>query len=95
MALLRHLGAKSLKGAGRPLGHRKGVAKGLRDRLFELVEGAAEELAAGLELGPQAEEPEAVVTRHVEPAAELIEQEVEARAPLGGEAAEPFLYPRI
>src|SRR5690349_21795407 len=89
MALLGDLGAQFLEGAGRPVALCDLVAEGGREGVPELLEGAAEQLAGGLELRPQAEEPEAVVTRDVEAAAELVEQQVEARAARLVEATEP------
>src|SRR5207302_11340618 len=80
-----------LERARRPAGIREAVLQGARERLAELFQRAAEELATGLELGAQPEEAEAVMPRAVEPAAELVEQQVEALAPLGGEAREPCL----
>src|SRR5690349_18834766 len=64
--------AKLFERAGRPLRRREAVAQRARERLAELVQGAPEELARGLEFRAEAEEAEAVVTRHIEPAAELI-----------------------
>src|SRR5947209_619115 len=64
------------------------------ERLAELLQRAAEELTGGLEFGAEAQEPERVVPRHVEAAAELLEQKVEALPALGGEAGEPRLEQR-
>jgi hypothetical protein len=91
---LRDRGAKPLKGAWRALWCRNAVTKGLRDSVPELLERASEKLAARLELRAETQESEGVVTRDIEPAAELVEKEVEAGAPLRGKRAQPLVHPR-
>src|SRR5512140_3881762 len=69
-----------LQGARRPVGARQIVAQRVSQRCSQLVQAAAEELPARLELGSEPEEAEAVVARHVQAAAELVEEEVERGA---------------
>ena len=52
-------------------------AKCLGYSIFQLLQGATEDLPAGLEFGPQPQKTEAVVAGHVESGNELVEQHVE------------------
>src|SRR5690349_6790478 len=89
MALAGDLGAQFLEGAGRPVALWDMVTQGGRDGVPELLQGAAEQLAGGLELRPEAQESKAVVARDVEATAELVEEQVQAGAARFVEAAEP------
>src|SRR5436190_16763897 len=64
-------------------------AKCLGDSIFELLQGASEDLAARLELRPQSKKTEAVVAGDVGAPAELVQKYVEPPPRIAGKAAEP------
>ena len=64
------------------------------DRVTQLSDGAAEQLAGGLELGSQAKEAELVVAGDVHSRAELIQEQEEPFTRLARHRLEPGLDPR-
>src|SRR6266550_1746187 len=64
-------------------------AKCLGDSIFELFQGASEDLAARLEFRPQSKKTEAVVAGDVEARDELVQKHVELPPRIAGKAAEP------
>jgi len=89
MSLPRDPRAERVEGAPRARGGPLLGAEGGRYRVAELRDRAAEELPGRLELGPQAEVPEAVVAAHVEPGRDLVEEAVERQAGTRSEVREP------
>ena len=59
--------------------------------IAKLLDRAAEDLAARLELGPKAQEAETVVTRYVQARDELVEQHEQLAARVLRKAAEPLV----
>ena len=57
--------------------------------IAKLLDRAAEDLAARLELGTETQKPEPVVPRNVEPGHELVQQDEELAARFAREASEP------
>src|SRR2546423_2342444 len=88
MALGIDPGAKLLERARRPgRAQPRHVTPRACGRVAQLLDGAAEELAGGLELRPKAEETELLVPGDVHPGTELVEEQEE---PLAGRAWERF-----
>ena len=89
MAPRRDLVPERFQRASGPIALRKVIAEGGRDGVAEIRERASEELAAGLELRPQAEEAERVVAGDIHAVADLIEERVQGPAALEREPLQP------
>lgn len=89
MSSARDLVPQRFQRAARAVRFRNVVTEGRRDGVAEVREGASEKLTAGLELRAQPQEPERVVTGHVDAVAELVQECVERSTALEREPREP------